>query len=98
MNHGVQADILNDESSEDLDDARAADHESLSGGSADELDNDAAYDAMIQAVQGAPAMPRCASCVMCPSKRVMGHTPIQDRKALMNISLHYPQPVASICA
>lgn len=88
----VQADLLEDESSEDLDDARAADHESLSGGSGDELDNDAAYDAMIQAVQGVPLMPPCASWLMCPLSHVMGRKLVKDRKAaLMEIFLHCSQ-------
>ncbi|KAK9837770.1 hypothetical protein WJX74_004747 [Apatococcus lobatus] len=49
------ADPLDQESREDIEGPAAADHESVGGRSADELEDDEAYNAMIQAVQGEAA-------------------------------------------
>lgn len=64
----LQADHLDDGSSEDNKGAAAADHESLGVGSADELEDDTAYEAMIKAVQGGLLLPSATPWVQCPMR------------------------------
>ena len=62
----LQADHLDDGLSEDHDGAAAADHESLGGGSEDGLEDDAAYEAMIKAVQGGLLLLLATPWAQCP--------------------------------